>query len=120
MTRTSSVHGLAIGPGPGQLRDGHSDGPTAQQDIVPDGATDPRDGRVHTGNLTLAEFCVGKEDSRQALRFGTAQTCVDERHRGGRKLLELHQIKQTTVALPGVVMKTCVKNRHFRQCFSIR
>lgn len=63
MTRTSAVHGLAVGPGPGQIRDRDSDGPTAQQDIVPDGATDPGDGRVHTRNLTLAEFCVRKEHS---------------------------------------------------------
>lgn len=56
MELTSAVHLFTVCPGPGQLWYWDSNCPTAQQDVVPQGAPDPGHSRVDTGLLALPEL----------------------------------------------------------------
>lgn len=102
---TGSIDGFSVSTGPGELRHRDSNCATAEQDLVAYQAANFSHGCVDSWYLTPLYLHIHKEHTRKTLRLRTAQVTVSEGRCGGRRLLELNQVKQTTVTLPRVIMK---------------
>ena len=103
---TCSIEGSSIAPAPRQVRDGDSDGPTAEQHVVSNRAPDSCHGCVDARQLTAPQLRVTEQNPRHTLRGWTPQPRVDECHRQSWGLLELDQVVEPAVTHPGVVMET--------------
>lgn len=65
---TCPINNSAICPAPSEIWNGNSDGPTAEQHIVPDSSPDSRHSCVDTRELTLTKLRVAQQDPGNTLR----------------------------------------------------